>query len=320
MSMTDVEVKVQKKRFATSQVKDPYLIHLERYRFLTAEQLRRLLNHSPKSLPRVLALLRDLVADKLVVVTVRPTKKRTTENIYALRTQGRRYLEDDLGIEVKKSYEPEQFDALGSGHIDHVVGLNDFLISALDVTKVDSSWTVERWVHDFEMQGKEIRYEAKERVTLWKGAEKEIRERTKIEWINPDGLLVFKQTLATGGVRRYRYFVEHDTGTESESKMKQKINSYYYAITSGVLASYFELKHIDGILFSTTSNVGDRVALWQKHAKFVLEEIKAKQELADLFLFNKREVGIQTIDVKQTFFDPVWQFTNKDRKPVSLII
>jgi hypothetical protein len=307
--------KRQRMKKPVSEIKEEYLQNLGRYRFLTSEQVTRI-NHMMGSIPKVRERLRELVAGEYINETKLATKKSVSPNIYALGARGARYLQTNFGMEIKKWYEPVELDELGSEHLWHNLQLNDFLISANRIGDVQVDWFLDKWIHDNEIEKSKIRFQVVKKWTTRENVEKEKKEWTTYK---PDGVLYFRKELANGKKGGFNYFFELDRGTETETAFRDKIRSYYYAITSGVLADAFELKHIKGILWSTTSKKGDRIAMMQKHTVNVLKELNAKQSIVDLFLFSMQSDKLQGINVQETFFAPVWMGVLKDTAPVAIL-
>jgi len=314
----EVVEKRQRKKIKVTESMTEYLIQMAKYRFMTSEQITRL-NHSMGTITTVRSRLRDLVAGEYINETVIPTKKRLSQNIYAIGTKGARYLENHVGVEVKKFYEPQEFEDLEYAFMWHVLQLNDFIISAKRVEEVNTGWYLDSFMHDLEMEDKKIRFEAMKQYTVWNGKEDVVKEKKESTWVHPDGVLFFRKKMETGKIRQAVYFVELDRGTEATGVIREKIRKYYYAITSGVLAKHFDIPHIHGILFTTTSKSGDRVKELQKSAMTVLGGLHAKKDIIDLFLFNEQEARITGIDTKQTFFAPVWKLSLKESPAIALL-
>jgi hypothetical protein len=313
-----VEVKQQRLKIVVSERMTDYLQQLARYRFLTAEQITRL-NHKMTGLTAVRTKMRQLVLAEYVNATVIPTKKRNSANIFTLGTRGARLLEKSE-VDVKKFYTPEELEDLGHDFLWHVLQLNDFIISANRVIDENTGWYLDSFVHDFEIEKRKIRFEAVERYQVLNGKEYVEKEKKVTRWIEPDTLLVFRKKLDNGKIRQAVYILELDRGSESEGYFKQKIENYYYAITSGALLKYFGVNHFDGIIWSTTAKSTNRVALMQKHTMNVLGGLHAKQQIVDLFLFNTQPERVTEINVHDIFFSPVWRFGLKERPPIALLV
>lgn len=193
-------------------VHDRILRSLGSLHLLTAEQLCRI-HYSDRSITYVKALLKELVDAGYVVADAVPTKRYRSPYYYRLSQRGTRYLQG-LGIDAC----PPRSDLQGL-FITHTLELNDVLISAAHVQKVDPSYRLEIFRHERELKRAPIRLEGMTVI--------------------PDAFLDFRR-----GSLRQAVLLEHDRGTEGESYFKRKVKAYLLLLHSGAYKEHFGVKSV----------------------------------------------------------------------------
>lgn len=168
---------------------------------VTADQLTRL-HYSPGSIKYVKKHLKAMTGNGLIVSDALPTKQRSSPFYYALGAKGAEYL-NRAGMEVKAYRGSKAED--DSPFVRHTLEVNDLLISAMLLGKVNPAYWLDDYRHEHDLKRKPYM----------------LGRRPLI----PDGFLNF-QTRTPGGVMQMPIALEHDRGTEFQQDFRQKIRRY----------------------------------------------------------------------------------------------
>jgi hypothetical protein len=274
------------------------------YHLVTDEQIIKLLfNQGSRS--TVKAHLAAMAEQKLTGRIVLPTATGRRPYLNYLGIQGKRVLEREDGYTVTTYYEYSDLQTRSFGWKMHLLELNDFLIAARLLSKSVPEITLADWLHDF---------------TITKNPPSALGKNGERIVIEPDGFLHFIHTLQVAEREKKRHYyllVELDRGTETLTKIAEKIRGYLYLFETGTLHKHFNAYSPKGeqlpliIVFPTTDGE-TRLAALRKCARLELEayksDVKASSWINIMFKFASIPPLKKTpLEPKTLFCSPIWQ-------------
>lgn len=261
-----------------------YHLHLA-----TPDQLCRL-HYSPGSITTIKARLKTLADNGYVQADCLPTKRFKSPYYYTLGSKAARYLVA-VGMDVSEAFRASrELDKHGL-FIQHTLELNDVLIAAALIGRVQSTFTLDSFIH--------------ERVLK--------RTVKSSHGVIPDAFLDFRVSLPDGRRMRMAVLLEHDRGTEEQSYFRKRIRGYINLLKSGAYQEVFQTKVVT-VAFTTL--VGpERV---QQMRAWTLQELTATNEpqtLGLLFLFTALTQPI----TPSIWLEPQWLTPFIDRGAQALL-
>lgn len=260
------------------------------YHFLTVSQVTKL-RYSSGSYStcqdRLKRLFQAGVLDRLQLPHI---GSGNTEFLYTLSTKGFRELEP-LGYANSPRFRPGDTQSLRLYHLQHLISLNDLLISAVLLCRVHPDISISSWLHDLEMKHTPIK------VSL---------DRQTYS-IVPDGFLDFRLSIA-GRLYAMPVWVEVDRGTSRGHDLTHKLQKIISAIQTLAFSALFGVSSCS-VAIATTND--KRVDLMATFIKDQLQSLHLAH-LANVFLF-----AVLPGDIEPVFFtDPVWQTLQGGRVPL----
>ncbi len=288
---------------ATIQKKKPHVLTavdydilklIATYHFLTVSQVTRL-RYSAGSETTCQDRLKKLFdAGVLDRIQLPHVGTGNTEYLYTLSTKGQREVQT-LGMSSFSRFRPSDTKTLKLPHLQHLIALNDVLIAARLLPRLQPDITLAAMQHDLDMKRSPLR------ITV---------ERQTVTII-PDGFLDFRLSIA-GRLYAVPVWVELDRGTEWGKTLQKKLHTMMYAVDT---SAFEELLGVSSITVAVATTEGHkRVDLMRS---FVLAELQALGlfHLAQLFLFTSLP---EKIDPLHLFLSPIW-YTPDTNTPVPLL-
>ncbi len=279
------------------------LFHLQ---LATAEQLCRL-HYKPGVLKAVKARLKDLADNGFVQANAIPIKHTTGTKVhfsplyyYTLAQKGMRYLEH-LGMDVHSSWRASKEVDKHGIFVTHTLELNDILIAAALLNRVDSRYHLDSFLHERVIKRRPIK-------VTWN----DVGTKQRLNLI-PDAFLDLRYTAPDGSKRRMPMLLEHDRGTEEQFFFRRKIRAYLTLLKSEAYKQLFQVGTIT-ILFTTF--VGDqRLKQMRAWTREELAETNESRNTGFMFYFAAFEPPITP--------EQVWLMNNwhlsYDGEPINLL-
>jgi hypothetical protein len=268
---------------------------LQRYHFLTAKQMCRLL-YKAGSLTLVRSRLKALTDAGYLRRKSQPraiASGRLPE-VYTLDRRGLNYLVS-LGLEVPNRFRPQEVDQLGFHLLSHTLAINDFLIAAELLTVSSPAVALSSMLHDLVLKRTPIRVELPDGKTTS---------------VVPDEWLDVRVT-QSGAVHQFPLSLELDRGTRERKSWQQKVR----ALISFAGKPYRQAFGTSFLTFAVVATPGarrrDQLLSW---TEAVIGD-KTREE-ADLFRFT--DTLADQVSPQDLFFSPVW-LRPFERVPVPLL-
>jgi hypothetical protein len=281
-------------------------IGLFQLQLATAEQLCRL-HYKPGVLKAVKARLKELTDNGFVQADAIPIKHTTGTKVhfsplyyYTLAQKGMRYLER-LGMDVHGSWRASKEVDKHGIFVTHTLELNDILIAAALLNRVDSRYHLDSFLHERVLKRRPIK-------VAWN----DFGTKQHLNLI-PDAFVDLRFTAVDGSRRRMPMLLEHDRGTEEQFFFRRKIRAYITLLKSEAYKQLFQVGTIT-ILFTTF--VGEqRLKQMRSWTKEELADTNESTNLGFMFYFASLAPPITP--------EQVW-FTNKwhlpyDGEPINLL-
>ncbi|MBA2682557.1 MAG: replication-relaxation family protein [Ktedonobacteraceae bacterium] len=260
------------------------LYHLQ---MATAEQLCRL-HYSPGSIKAIKARLKTLVDNGFLQTDSIPTKLFKSPFYYALDTAGMRYLAS-VGFDTHESWRAQKEMDKHSLFIEHSLELNDILISAALVHRVDERYRLEGFIHERVLKRQPLTID-------WKDDSTGKKERFTVI---PDAYVDFQ---TTGTKLHLRLLLEHDRGTEGQHFFRKRIRAYIGLVKTGNYKRYFT---VDKLTVAFTTFAGDaRVRQMRAWTEQELKRTDESWEVGSVFTFTGLS---QPTTATQAWIEPRWQ-------------
>jgi len=282
---------VQPTPFILSARDSDILEAVYQYHYLTVEQVTRLFfgknsgHYSNEQLKRLFTtgfLFRFPLPD---------SSRGNKVFIYTLATKGINYLKD-LGKEHEVYFRPG--DAPPSyEHLRHELALNDFLIAASLLPKVEPSVTLAKLLHGWQLHHTAIK----------------VAIRGETISVVGDGWLDFRYQVGTHTYQT-AVWVEIDRRSEFSKQFRRKVKGLVAAVT---IPAYKSLFGTDVVTIAFATPMGHaRMQAMRTYVMEVLTEMGRIHE-ASLFLFTALP---NELDAKTLFLCPVWQTIHGDPVPL----
>lgn len=295
--------RIRKAPVIISERDDEILHAVYTYRYLTALEVTRLF-YSKGSLKYVRDNLSALVEnDYLFRFNLPTTTLGKSPYVYTLGSKGIKYLKS-LDVKEMFTFRPSVEREVSYQHLHHTLSLNDFLIAASLLTRLEPSISLFDLRHEWYLKHTPLSV----KVT----GDTQSGQKTETITVVPDAFLDFRFRV-NGKYRGSPIWIELDRGTEAVKQFKRKIRGIITAVLSPQYEILFNTKAVT-IAFATTAN-GTRLANMRLWVKQELTQL-GKQAESSLFLFTKLPEG--ELDPRNVFLAPVWYLPD-DERPVSLL-
>jgi len=300
-------------RFDFDGVDDKYLQAFGCYPYLTALQVSRLLykpaqkpGGRPGSFTTAAARLKALMDNGYLLAIPLPTIRAKSPLLYIPADKGRKYIVDELGLEVMgSSFRPAKEEKKASYEwFMHVLETTDALIAAEQVVKQV------KWLH----------LETVEHYLLLKDPplvsvvtpRKDGKKYTSVEF---DGLLRFRiEKEGDGGERFVLLWLELDRGRVKEHAFKEKIRDIVRLYEEGGYEKRFRTRA--GIFAFATTHSARRCEAMRLWAREELKAIKAQHYWYQRFAFTALPSDIDPIDL---YLGNVWYLSTDTSKQLALL-
>jgi hypothetical protein len=254
---------------------------LLKYHYLSSRQLCRLL-YSPGSLTYIQAKLKRLVDAGFCLRIWVPKREPhgSAPAVYALARQGINQLKHE-GFEVARRFHASEKRALSYLFLNHVLELNDFLISAELLCRWQPEFTMASFAHDLDLKRRPVYV---------------VGDDGRNTVVVPDALLdiriqqAFQVCLA----------IELDRGTEEKEPWRRKVR-HLLRYANGPYQDAFGTR---SITFAIVTTAGEKRLLellaWTKAEL----ELQKETSRGDLFVFTYVPPG--PMDPDTMFLRPCW--------------
>jgi len=266
----------------------------------TPEQLCRL-HYSPGSLKAVKARMKTLVDQGYLQVNPVAVLHETPERFfysaryfYTLTAVGVKYLAG-LEFDVEETWRPHNEADKHGLFVAHTLALNDVIIAAALLRRVDSRFYLEQFIHERVLKQRPYA------VTLPDG-----RHSSVI----PDAFLHFRQA---GTSIHFAVLLEHDRATEERAHFKRKIESYVAFVKARGHETAFDSDRIN-IAF-TTFHGEDRLHEMRQWTRQVLEANNEPLQISRVFRFAALP---QPLSPSAAWLEPRWHYPH-DATPEPLL-
>jgi len=267
-------------RHSVTPPENAVLHALNRYHFLTAQQVQRL-RYSGGSLTYVQSMLKRLAEQGYCqrLWLPRATQHGSAPSVFRLATNGLNFLREQ-GVAVNARYRPSDHNGHSYLFLNHTLALNDFLITAELLARQRPEFSLAGFLHEQDLKRQPFYVDvAGERQA-----------------VIPDAWLDFR----AGDLYQVCLAVELDMGTEEQKKWRRKVR----ALTAFANGPYQEA-------FGTTSlTIAVVVASGERRLSELLTwteaELRAagEDQNASLFLFVACSPAQLSPD--DLFFRPCW--------------
>jgi hypothetical protein len=252
----------------------------------TPEQLCRL-HYSMGSLTAVKARLKELVDSGYVLADAIPTRRGKSPYYYTLGPQGVRYL-SELGYTIRDSFRPSTEVDKSYLHIRHTLDLNDVLVAAALVTRVDSRYHLEELTHERTLKRHPIVMQAP-----YHGRQMTFR-------LIPDGIVVFRLILPDRQPKM-TVFLEYDRDSEGQDKFRRRIRSYITLLATQAYRERVDAKRIV-VAFSTFAGQ-EHMHEMRRWTEEELHSTSEPWEVGAAFAFSHLP---KAPTPEQAWFEPRW--------------
>lgn len=252
----------------------------------TADQLTRL-HYSAGSIKAVKARLKTLVEHHFLQSDAIPTKQYRSPYYYALGPQAIAYL-GALGYDLNAAWRAQKEVNKHALFIEHTMELNDILISAALLERIDSRYRLHSFQHERVLKRQPFKVEG-----LWNGVQRSYN-------LIPDAFVDFRLR-AADGERRLPLLVEHDRGTEDQRYFRQRVRAYIAFLKA---QGYRERLGTSTISVAFTTFVG--AARMQQMREWTYAELSESGDLellGGIFCFA---VLAHPVQPHATWLEPVW--------------
>ncbi len=264
------------------------------YHFLTVSQVTRLRYSSGSETTCQDRLKRLFHVGVLDRVQLPHVGTGNTEYLYTLSTKGYRELQP-FGISNFTRYRPADTHTLKLPHLQHLLTLNDVLIAARLLCRVNRDINLVATLHDLDMKRTPMR------VTV---------DRQEVS-IVPDGFLDFRLSIAN---RLYAMpiWYECDLGTTWGNTLKLKLQKIIAAINT---VAFQELFGVSSCTVAISTTHDKRVELMRSFIQQELQRLGVTH-LSHVFLVTRLSDGL--LDPREVFLSPLW-YTPSHDKPIPLL-
>jgi hypothetical protein len=200
-----------------------------------------------------------------------------------------KYLEE-LSLERHAAWRAGKENEKGALFVEHTLELNDVLISAALLHRVDQRYHLHGFLHERTLRRQPYK------ATWRQGGQ------SQTFTIIPDAFLDLRLRLPTGRCRRWPLLLEHDRGTEGQQHCKQRIRAYIMLFKSEAYRDLFGVQVLS-LVFTTFLGV-DRVEEMRVWTRQELEATNEPFEIGTLFFFSAPP---RPIVPEQMWFGPVWR-------------
>lgn len=257
----------------------------------TAEQLCRL-HYSPTSIKAVKARLKDLVDAGYLQADTIPTKMFRAPYYYTLGKEGVKYL-GALGYDMEASWRASKEVDKHAMFVEHTLELNDVLISAALLPRVDSRFSLIEMIHERTLKRHPFKATWHEDGAM------------QVHRVIPDAFLKIGYRKPDGTRVAWPIIVEHDRGTEEQKYFRRRIRAYIAFMRAGGPQDLFG---VNSMTVAFTTFVGQkRVDLMRQ---WTLRELQmGGNELGGLFKFANLP---QPPHPGLTWIDKFWQIPHME--------
>lgn len=274
-----------------------YQLHLA-----TAEQLCRL-HYSPGTIKTVKARLLTLSDHGYVQSDAVPSKTGRSPYYYALGAQGIQYL-TEAGLDVGASRRAGKEVNKHALFIQHTLELNDVLIAAALLKRVEPTYSLDSFIHERTLKRKP--YKVTWRSTTWGGE--------KFSLI-PDAFLDFRHMQHDGKQRRMPVLLEHDRGTEEQQHFCCRIHAYLMLLRAEAQKEWFGVKAVT-IAFTTFEGERRR----EQMREWTRQELAAANEPKSTGMaFCFASLPKTPCDVYHLWLEPCWYTPYEEDQPIALL-
>jgi hypothetical protein len=290
MMQLDRSIPVTKsKPFVFTPQHEEILLALLTYHLLTSQQITRLLRpKTPGNLTTIQTRLRQLTQEKYVLADPLPTKRGPRPNVYALALKGRRHVAA-VGYTVTKHYESGELARLTYTK-QHILELNDFLITAATLPSFEPSITMTDLQHDLDLQQQPLEW---------------IDGQGKLRILKPDALLQFHHAQPDGRERHYLLWIELDRGHHSPDKFQKQLADRFEFFVRGYHTTLLHRRGLT-VLFVTPQGEA-RVAAMRSLARKLFPAVSLTSAENQLFKFASVPPLMQPQPSPLTVFcEPYW--------------
>jgi hypothetical protein len=250
--------------YRLSQTDEAILHSFTLYPYLTIDQITRL-HYARGSATYVSTKLKTLAYQKYLF---RPHRlSATIPYVYCLGIRGVRFLRIQ-GVDV--SFHPSEHENLSYPFLQHTLAVNEFLLAATQLPRVNLSFTLFEMKHD---------------ATL----------KRMMKGVIPDGWMDFRM-----GRRQQCIWLELDRGTMEQKRLRKKISN----LLAFAMHGYEEVFGTPSLTIAFATTAGE--PRLSNILKWTQQELTAqhKTEEADLFRFTT--VPTQALDPTWLFCKPIW--------------
>lgn len=256
-------------------------IGLYQLHIATADQLTRL-HYSPNSIKWVKARLKDLADHGFVQADCIPTKFFRSPYYYTLGHKGMQYLAA-AGLDVSDAFRASKEVNKHALFIEHTLELNDVLIAAALITRVDARYILDHFIHERVLKRRPF--------------------KTKQFTLIPDALLDFR---LSGTRSHLRILLEHDRGSEEQHFFKRRIRAYIELLKA---------ERANLTVIFTTFVGAHRLEKMREWTKAELESTHEPVSVGNTFLFAA--FG-RPLEPEQAWLKPCW-YTPYNQPPLPLL-
>lgn len=262
----------------------------------TAEQLCRL-HYSSGSIKAVKARLLTLSDHGYVQSDARPTKLYRSPYYYVLGAEGIKYLAE-AGLDIGESRRASKETGKHYLFIQHALELNDVLIAAALLRRVEPMYFLDSFIHERKLK----------------------RKPRKLKWgsdsfsLIPDAFLDFRHLRDDGAQRRMPVLLEHDAATEEQHYFRQRIRAYIVMLKAEAQKEWLGVKAVT-VAFTTFAGEKRR----EQMREWTRQELAASGELKSLgrvFCFTSLR---HPFDLYHLWLEPCWYTPYEEDQPIALL-
>lgn len=268
-----------------------------------ADQLCRL-HYSPGAIKRVKALFKELEDGGIIQSDTIPTKFTRAPYYYTLTRRGIHYL-SQAGVDIHETaWRDSKEINKHSLFVEHALELNDVLIAAALLKRIEKRYVLERFIHERVLKRRPFK-------ATWV-TESGVKKAFSLI---PDAFLDFRVALDNGRARQMAICLEHDRDTEGQNHFRERIRSYIVLQKGKAYEELFGVKAMN-VVFTTFAGE-TRLQEMRSWTQAELAKTNEPEALGRAFVFARLT---QPLDPGQLWLEPHWYTPYEDGKPpVSLL-
>lgn len=274
-----------------------------RYQSLTTQQIVKACGYSPKSIERVGRLAKQLVNNDYLLARPHPTTRGKSPLVYILARKGINYMKS-AGCDVKEYFRPSSEEERSYLFNKHTLAVNDVLISATNLNKSSSDYSLTNFTHERVLKQTPYRV-------------KFVRDgKNEIAVLIPDAYMLFVGCTENKDDKQIPILLELDRNTTEQKSFRKNLRARIEFMKS---EGYKQLlgTHTATFAYAVAEGGTKRCTELRSWARKEFAETKESGWLPKLFLFSPLP---RELEPKTLFLEKVWYTPFEDDTPVALLI